>query len=999
MTMWRWLAALSLVASSLAVATRAAATEPVFLLGAVDGSPKEFGRVGANGDGSPVIAWRDDKPVVFRVGKSDLAEFPREQTASRPDGTRIEFRLDRVRPLTLHVGVLCAEWNMYAAKELRLALSVNGQPPIENKIAAMGESLTVSLPVKAEWLTAGDNHLTLHVRGGRILYDYLLLGDSGEAPANPALQNLLADALAGPLANVEELVFTTRNFSIDNHYYANIGRHFGKQADGSRSRIWGAGGRLMKLKLRTGETTALIEDLEGSIRDPQVHYDGKRIIFSWLKGGTEHFNLYEINTDGTGLRRLTDNPYDDIEPTYLASGDIVFSSSRANRAVNCWLYPVATLYRSDGNGRNIRPLSPNLEFDNTPWPLPDGRILFTRWEYNDRSQFAYHHLWSARPDGSGVAAYFGNMHGGHVYIDAKPIPSEDDVVLTISHGHGDRDHHGTIAVFSPEFGPDALGALEHVGLSYGSVYRRPYPLSRDFFLVTTVHWSDASPSRIMLLSRRGATVPIYELPKQLANRNIQEVVPIAPRPREPIIPDQAVPGLTTGRFLLANAHVGRNMTGVKPGEIKKLLVLEALPKPVNFFGWQAPISYGGIFNMVRILGEVPVEPDGSAYFEAPAGRMLFFVSLDENDLSVKRMQSLVSLMPGETAGCVGCHEQRTYAPAAVNSQPLAIRRPPSPITPIQGVPEITDFPRDIQPILDRHCIACHQPDQPGGNVVLTSDQSAVFTHSYLELSVRTQIGSAGNGEGNRPPRSVGSAAAALLKKTAGNHHDVRVTPAERTMLRLWIEAGAPFPGTYAALGSGMVLDWPPGNQIATADREWPEVVAAKAAIERRCVACHNPDKKNDLASRLSSYTPPDISDQPVHNPREPRFRYGRHRLYNLSRPEKARLLLTPLAKAGGGYAGDPQGPHGLDHPVVFADTGDADYRVLLAAMERYKAELDRRKRFNMPGFQPRDEYLETMARYGILPPREKLTGPVDSYAVDAAYFRSFWPKNWNYARE
>ena len=64
----------------------------------------------------------------------------------------------------------------------------------------------------------------------------------------------------------------------------------------------------------------------------------------------------------------------------------------------------------------------------------------------------------------------------------------------------------------------------------------------------------------------------------------------------------------------------------------------------------------------RVLGTIPVEPDGSAYVELPAMRPLFFVALDENDLAVKRMQSFLTLQPGETISCVGCHEQRTQTP-------------------------------------------------------------------------------------------------------------------------------------------------------------------------------------------------------------------------------------------------------------------------------------------------------------------------------------------------
>ncbi len=59
---------------------------------------------------------------------------------------------------------------------------------------------------------------------------------------------------------------------------------------------------------------------------------------------------------------------------------------------------------------------------------------------------------------------------------------------------------------------------------------------------------------------------------------------------------------------------------VERGEIKRLLILEQLSNPVQFSGGQEPLTIGGTFALERILGAVPVEPDGSAFMELPAGR-------------------------------------------------------------------------------------------------------------------------------------------------------------------------------------------------------------------------------------------------------------------------------------------------------------------------------------------------------------------------------------------
>ena len=112
------------------------------------------------------------------------------------------------------------------------------------------------------------------------------------------------------------------------------------------------------------------------------------------------------------------------------------------------------MHRCDADGGNIRQISANIEQDNTPWPLPDGRVLYLRWEYVDRSQVDYHHLWTANPDGTGETVYFGNQHPGTVMIDAKPIPKTNKVVAIFSPGHGQREHDGAITVVDVRKGPD-----------------------------------------------------------------------------------------------------------------------------------------------------------------------------------------------------------------------------------------------------------------------------------------------------------------------------------------------------------------------------------------------------------------------------------------------------------------------------------------------------------------------------------------------------------------
>ncbi len=146
-------------------------------------------------------------------------------------------------------------------------------------------------------------------------------------------------------------------------------------------------------------------------------------------------------------------------------------------------------------------------------------------------------------------------------------------------------------------------------------------------------------------------------------------------------------------------------------------------------------------------------------------------------MSVQRMHSFVSVMPGETTSCVGCHEPRSQSPPSP-TQPLlqALQRPPSRIQPFAGLPDVVDFPRDIQPILDRHCVECHNYQRRDGGVLLTGDLGPQWSHSFFHLFAHLQVGDGRNGLGNYPPRSIGSAASPLLQKLDKSHYDVQVTP-------------------------------------------------------------------------------------------------------------------------------------------------------------------------------------------------------------------------------
>ncbi len=809
-------------------------------------------------------------------------------------------------------------------------------------------------------------------------------------------------------AGVEEIVFAMRPLSADGHWYANFGyyadwehRQPGKDVvyDGERRVAYSSGAKLVRLNLKTGKKTILIDDPKGGVRDPVVHYDAQKVLFSYRPGGTRNYHLYEVNLDGTGLLQLTDGPFDDIEPTYLpaAAGeknDIIFVSSRCKRWVNCWITEVAVLHRCKSDGSGIRPISSNNEHDNTPWVMPNGQILYTRWEYVDRSQVNYHHLWSAYPDGTHQTVYFGNQNPGITMIDAKPIPGSRKIIASFAPGHGRKDHCGVLNIVDPRMGPDDKAmarAIAPAGKHANSkdvnfLYRDPWAFSESLFIAARV-------DTIEVLDDKGHFLRLYTSTKseKAGKLWVHEPRPVIRREQEPRVADATQSSTPFGRVVLADVNSGRNMDGVKPGEIKKLLVLETLPKPINFTGGMDPLTYCGSFTLERVLGTVPVEPDGSAHMELPALRSLLFVALDENDMSVKRMQSFMTVMPGESTSCVGCHEQRTQTVLPAGSL-MALQRKPSSIEPIKDCPDVFDFPRDIQPILDNLCVDCHgykKTERGGpyaGSIVLTGDHGPMFSHAYYEMTVHKMFSDGRNLiKSNYAPRTLGSSASRVLKMLDGSHYNVKASRHEKRMMRLWIEVGAPYPGTYAALGGGSIGGYQENKQVHT-DYDWPETHAADKTISNRCTGCHK--GKLTLPKALSdenglSFWKPSMDD--------PRLMRSRHIVFNLSRPELSLMLLAPLSKDAGGFGICGKAQNGQP---VFKGRDDPGYQNILNLCVKGKGYLENITRFDMPDFKPRKPYLRELQRYGVLAKNFDIestdNASVDTYKLDQDYWRSLW---------
>ena len=822
----------------------------------------------------------------------------------------------------------------------------------------------------------------------------------------------------------DEILFAVRKPSIDGHWYANFGKY--SLAPYTCPFQKHSGGKICIYNVKTKKVRTIFEDTQGNVRDPQIHYDAKKFIFSYLPANEDHFSLYEMNLDGTGLRRLTGKPvevkndaklakrpgqWDDIEPIYLPDDQIIFCSSRVNRFVQCWLTPVATVHKCDANGQNVRALSCNVEHDNTPWLLSNGQIIYMRWEYIDRYHLGYHHLWTMNPDGTRQMVFYGNQKSGGCFLDAKPVPDSPGLVVGVfSPGHGKKEHYGRIALFDSRLGPDSPEGVTYI--TKNNEYTDPWPFSDQYFLAVT-------KTKIIVLDDNGREETVYTLsPQEIKDGYwIGEPRPVTKRVREPVIADTTEPSSDHGTLALVNVYHGRQMKDVVKGSIKELLVYEVLPKPINYSGAMSEVSSGGAFAVERLLGSVPVSEEGSAYFNIPPLRSVFFVALDEKGHCVKRMHSFTSVMPGEKTTCIGCHEDRLEAPSVEEGILLKemTKREPTELKTVAGVPEIIDFQRDIQPILDRHCLACHNPDREDGDFNISGHWGPLYTLGYQQMSWRQLFGDnriilpyAQHTKSNFKPYEIGSGSSRLLQLIETHHESVNMPPEEQKMIRFWLDAGAAYSGTYCCNSWG-TIGYYDKNVNCRNDANWPETKAMTAVIEKRCDTCHAPTPQE---RKIGTYKLPAqfyVNYYPfeqfqknmylAHTMSEDGGRYNRHLIFDLSWPEQSKIVRAPLAKEAGGL-GVCQAKSGK---VIFADKNDKDYQTILAAVARgRKFILEECPRFCMSyssvnngpdcpqRFFARPEYIHHMIQYGVLPENFDPKTSVDPFELDQKYWKSLW---------
>ena len=638
-------------------------------------------------------------------------------------------------------------------------------------------------------------------------------------------------ALSNPRVTGQPIVFMKRNRFICQmlHEYMAYFYDYGDVSGGGLSVLEQPGFSLRTHDLVQGRLP------KGNFTTLALSYDARTAYFGYAARAEKKpdfysperrsFHLYAVDADGAHLRQITEGPEDDFDPCPLPDGGLAFMSSRRGgfaRCNNAWEPTTSyTLHRMEADGSQVRRLSAHETSEWHPFVLNDGRLVYTRWDYVDRSAAHFHGLWTCHPDGSAVASLFGNytMNLTACY-QARAIPGSDRLLFVAGAHHADvggslvlvdprrttftakgEDNFESLEVLTPEVCfPEAAGWPK-------SYFHSPWPLSEDCYLVSFsfdplpgMSSGETKDTRTGLyyFDRMGNLELLYRDPAISS----MYPIPLAPRQCPQVLTPEADSSLgDEGELLLSD--VRRSLFPMPEGRpISELRVFQILPKTAPHTANVPRIGHANAESARQLLGTVPVEADGSAYFRVPAGKPLYFQAVDEQGRAVQSMRSVTYLQPGERRGCVGCHEPP--GSAAANRPTLAMQRPASRLEPGPTGSSPLSFPLLVQPVLDRHCVRCHDGETGPGKAkpVLTGQPAKTFTRAYEGLKPYLrwyEWGGASISQIATHPGQIGADESPLTRilEDATHRPAVPWSDSDRRRVYLWLDANVPFYGTYS----------------------------------------------------------------------------------------------------------------------------------------------------------------------------------------------------------
>lgn len=570
---------------------------------------------------------------------------------------------------------------------------------------------------------------------------------------------------------------------------------------------------------------------------PELHFDAKRFAFAAPGSSGNNFQVYEMNLDGSGLRQVTRDIGADVDngdPCYLPDGRIIFTSSRGFNAVPCHSGMVWSdgLCVVDADGSNEKMLTFDQMSNWHPSLLHDGRVMYTRFEYGNYSHQYGRLLFTMNPDGTKQTALYGsNSYWPNSLFQARAVPGNSSMVAGIVCGHHGTSKQGQLVLFDPSKGRNNADGVVQAVPGFGKKvepvimdklydedypkFAFPWPLDEKNLIVSGRLSPEQKTLGVYL-------VDIYDNITEIASSgdySYLEPIPIKKRPVPPVIPDMTNPDDTEATLFVQDIYTGPGLKGVPRGTVKQLRIFTYNYYYRNEyhkwrFGHLATAGIDGPWEPRCLLGTVPVREDGSVFFKVPANTPVSLQPLDEEGKALQLMRSWLTAKPGEFLSCVGCHEQAHETPGVGSGRSLGGTGSPDHIQDLSGPPRGYDFAVEIQPLLDRSCVGCHDGSQPGRPDLsrkteaekarinaeyykkTESPTKVPFPPSFLALHAYVRRAGAESCYFMQEPGNWTADTSPLIQMLQKGHHGVRLGDDDWRRLYTWIDLNAPGQGSW-----------------------------------------------------------------------------------------------------------------------------------------------------------------------------------------------------------
>ena len=635
--------------------------------------------------------------------------------------------------------------------------------------------------------------------------------------AEKAVANKRAILLANPLLNGDKIL--TVRYQLGNRDRRAMAPELGTQSNNwsnqESARRKGFNADIVELSNLRDEVqirTIYKPDNTSSIADLKLHWDGDRAMFTQTMSDNR-WNVFEVKLNNGDCKKLIDNPEPDLEfydGTYLPDGRIIANSNIGYQGVPCvnGSDPVGNMVLYTPQSKNLRRLTFDQDANWNPVIMNNGRVMYTRWEYTDLTHYYTRIVMNMNPDGTEQKALYGS---GSMFpnstFDVQPLPGYASAFVGIISGHHGVARSGRLILFDPaKARKGAAGMLQEIPHRNRPIveevkdrlvdgvwpqFIKPSPLNDTYFLVAA-KLDKNDLWGIYLVDKFDNVTCLHKMEGE------GYISPIAVRKTvtPPAIPDRVKLDDKQATVFIQDIYEGEGLKGIPRGTVKSLR-LHAYE--YAYVQTQSDHNWHGIqsgWDIKRMLGTVPVEEDGSVIFKIPANTPVSIQPLDKDGVAVQWMRSWLTGQPGEIVSCVGCHEDQNQI--VIPKRVIASQKAPHALTPPEGGTRSFTFDLEVQPILDRACIACHNGEGKAFDLRGGKKDGKGYGTSYLNLHpyVHRQ-----GGEGDMVvlyPYEYHPNTSELVRLLKKGHYNVQLTDAEWRKIYNWIDYNAPDKGYFNA---------------------------------------------------------------------------------------------------------------------------------------------------------------------------------------------------------